>query len=198
MLPEIRRFVDEEVLPHVAVWDQRDELPDAVVQRLLDLGVFGAMVPPEHGGRGMPVAELVPVWRTLSQGWISLTGAVNPSGLATALLVRHGTDAQRARWLPGLAAGEVTASFSITEPQAGSDLKQTETTSTPLDGGGFRLDGEKRWVAGGVSSDVIFMLVEGPSCLVLPAEGRGSAGWSVEELGKIGSRGVESAAYAFD
>jgi len=198
MLPEIRRFVDDEVLPHVAEWDQRDELPDAVVQRLLDLGVFGALVPEEFGGRGMAVRDLVPVWRTLSQGWISITGAVNPSGLATTLLVRHGSDAQRSRWLPGLAAGEITASFSITEPQAGSDLKQIETTATPLDGGGYRLDGEKRWVAGGVSSDVIFMLVEGPSCLVLPAEGRGGAGWSVEELGKIGYRGVESAAYEFD
>src|SRR3954451_11463586 len=143
MLPEIRRFVDEEVLPHVAEWDQRDELPDAVVQRLLDLGVFGAIVPEEHGGRGLAVAALVPVWRALSQGWISLTGAVNPSGLATALLVRHGTDAQRARWLPGLAARAPTASFSITEPQAGSDIKQIETSATALSDGGFRLDGEK-------------------------------------------------------
>src|SRR3954471_22679412 len=126
MLPEIRRFVDEEVLPHVAEWDQRDELPDAVVQRLLDLGVFGAMVPEEHGGRGLAVADLVPVWRALSQGWISLTGAVNPSGLATALLVRHGTGAQRERWLPALASGAALASFSITEPQAGSDLSRME------------------------------------------------------------------------
>jgi alkylation response protein AidB-like acyl-CoA dehydrogenase len=198
MLPAIRRFVDDEVLPNVAEWDQRDELPDAVVDRLLSLGVFGALVPAEHGGRGLTVAELVPVWRTLSHGWISLTGAVNPSGLATALLVRHGTDAQRERWLPRIAAGEVTASFSITEPQAGSDLRQIETSATPLEGGGFRLDGEKRWVAGGLSSDVVFLLVEGPSCLILPAEGRGGEGWATEELGKIGYRGVESAAYVFD
>ena len=198
MLPEIRRFVDQEVLPHVAEWDQRDELPDEVVDRLLNLGVFGALVPEEFGGRGIEVRDLVPVWRTLSQGWISITGAVNPSGLATALLVRHGSAAQRARWLPELAAGRITASFSITEPQAGSDLRQIETSATALDGGGFRLEGEKRWVAGGVSSDVIFMLVDGPSCLVLPSEGRGSEGWSVEELGKIGYRGVESAAYVFD
>jgi alkylation response protein AidB-like acyl-CoA dehydrogenase len=198
MLPEIRRFVDEEVLPNVAAWDREDRLPESVVSRLLELGLPGAMVPAEHGGQGLTVAELVPVWRTLSQGWISLTGAVNPSGLATALLVRHGTEAQQARWLPELAAGRAVASFSITEPQAGSDIKQIETTATPLDGGGYRLDGEKRWVAGGVSSDVVFMLVDGPSCLVLPAEGRGSDGWAVEELDKIGYRGVESAAYVFD
>jgi alkylation response protein AidB-like acyl-CoA dehydrogenase len=156
------------------------------------------MVPPEHGGAGLTVAELVPVWRTLSQGWISLTGAVNPSGLATALLVRHGTDPQRERWLPLLAEGHAVAAFSITEPQAGSDLKRIETTATALDGGGLVLDGEKRWVAGGVSADVVFLLVEGPSCVILPADGRDGPGWEVGEIDKVGYGGVESAAYRFD
>ena len=94
------------------------------------LGITGALVPVEYGGPGLGVVDLVPVWRSLSHGWISLTGAVNPTGLATTLLVRHGTEAQRRRWLPGIAAGEVLASFSITEPQAGSDLSRMETTAT--------------------------------------------------------------------
>src|SRR4051794_766773 len=161
------------------------------------------MVPREYGGRGLGVAELVPAWRALSHGWISLTGAVNPTGLATALLVRHGSDAQRERWLPGIAGGDVLASFSITEPQAGSDIGRIETSARAREGGGLVLDGEKRWVAGGGSSDVIFLRaeVEGadkPSCVVLPAEGRESATWRVTDLDKVGYRGVESAAYAFD
>jgi alkylation response protein AidB-like acyl-CoA dehydrogenase len=97
----------------------------------------------------------------------------------------------------------VLASFSITEPQAGSDLGRLETSAHPLDGGGLRVDGEKRWVAGGVSSDVVFLMaeVEGaekPSCIVLPKDGRGTATWRVEELDKVGYRGVESAAYVFE
>jgi len=94
----------------------------------------------------------------------------------------------------------VLASFSITEPQAGSDLGRIETAAAPLARGGLVLDGEKRWVAGGVSSEVIFLLAEvdgAPSCVVLPAEGRGSDTWEVEELDKVGYRGVESAAYRF-
>src|SRR4051794_32854560 len=143
------------------------------------------MVPREYGGRGLGVSELVPAWRVLSHGWISLTGAVNPTGLATALLVRHGSEAQRERWLPPIARGEALASFSITEPQAGSDLGRIETSARPRPGGGLVLDGEKRWVAGGASSDVVFMLaaVEGsdkPSCIVLPAEGRGGSASQVE------------------
>jgi alkylation response protein AidB-like acyl-CoA dehydrogenase len=203
LLAAVRRFVDEEVLPCVAEWDREDELPAGVAQRLVDLGLTAALVDPGHGGPGLGVADLVPVWRTLSQGWISLTGAVNPSGLATALLTRHGTRAQQDRWLPGLAAGEVLASFSITEPGAGSDLSRIETSARPDGSGGLVLDGAKRWVAGGRSSDVVFMLVavEGadrPSCIVLPADGRGSAAWRVEDLDKVGYRGVESAAYVFD
>ena len=191
------------MLPEVAGWDRADELPQWALDRVVALGLTGVMVPKQYGGAGLGVAELAPAWRALSQGWISLTGAVNPTGLATALLVRHGTEAQRERWLPGIARGEVLASFSITEPQAGSDLRRLGTAARPLDDGGLVLDGEKRWVAGGVSSDVIFLMaeVEGadrPSCVVLPAEGRGSVTWAVEELDKVGYRGVESAAYRFE
>ena len=196
----VSRFVAETVLPQVEAWDRADELPHAVVDELAGLGVAGALVPREYGGPGLGVAELAPVWRALSHGWISLTGAVNPTGLATALLVRHGTEAQREQWLPPIGRGAVLASFSITEPQAGSDLGRIETAARPREGGGLVLDGEKRWVAGGVSSEVVFMLAEvggEPSCVVLPAEGRGSAGWAVEELDKVGYRGVESAAYRF-
>lgn len=199
----VRAFVDDTVLPEVAAWDAADALPASAMERLVALGLTGALVPRDHGGPGLGVADLVPAWRVLSQGWISLTGAINPTGLATTLLVRHGTDAQRARWLPRIASGEVLASFSITEPQAGSDLQRIETTARPADDGqGLVLDGDKRWVAGGVSSDVIFLMaaVEGdekPSCVILPATGRESATWRVTEIDKLGYRGVESAAYAF-
>jgi alkylation response protein AidB-like acyl-CoA dehydrogenase len=199
----VERFVDQTVLPHVAAWDRSDELPDGVVDELVALGLASAPVPAEYGGRGLGVAALVPAWRALSRGWISLTGAVNPTGLATALLVRHGTEAQRERWLPPIARGEVLASFSITEPQAGSDIGRIETTARRRDGGGLVLDGEKRWVAGGLTSEVVFLLAElegseRPSCVVLPADGRGDSGWEVEELDKVGYRGVDSAAYRFE
>ncbi len=200
----VRHLLADEILPHVADWDREDVLPQATLDRLVELGVPGALVPTRFGGPGLGVADLVHVWRTLSQGWISITGAVNPTGLATTLLVRHGSEAQQARWLPAIAAGEVLASFSITEPQAGSDLKRLETVASAApDGRGLVLDGTKRWVAGGRSSDVVFLMVahsdgvDKPSCVILPAEGRGCATWRVDDLDKMGYRGVESAAYVF-
>lgn len=203
LLTATRRFVDDVVLPGVARWDRDDELPEEAAAVLDGLNLTGALVAREDGGAGLTVAQLVPVWRVLSQGWISLTGAVNPSGLAVTLLQRHGSAQQQQRWLPELGSGAIHASFSITEPQAGSDLARLETSARPLPGGGLVLDGTKRWVAGGVSSDVVFLLVlvEGadkPSCVILPATGRGRGSWRVAEIDKLGYRGVESAAYEFE
>jgi alkylation response protein AidB-like acyl-CoA dehydrogenase len=203
VLDGVRRLVRDEVAPNVEDWDREDTLPESILERLAELGVPGALVPARYGGRELSVSAMVDIWRTLAQGWISLTGAVNTTALATALLVRYGTEDQRARWLPAIAAGEVWASFSITEPGAGSDLRRIETWVRSADDGGLVITGRKRWIAGGFSFPLAFMLanVTGtlrPSCIVLPADGRGSATWSVGALDKIGYRGVESAAWHFD
>jgi alkylation response protein AidB-like acyl-CoA dehydrogenase len=203
MLDAVRRLVDDVVLPSVERWDREDVLPAEVLERLGELGVPGALVPARYGGRELGVSAMVDVWRTLAQGWISLTGAVNTTALATELLVRYGTEEQRARWLGDIASGAVWASFSITEPGAGSDLRRIETWVEPVSGG-LLITGHKRWIAGGFSFPLAFMLanVKGqlrPSCIVLPAaEGRGTATWKVEPLDKLGYRGVESAAWQFD
>ena len=202
LLTATEAFVAGVVLPNVARWDRDDELPPEAADALTALNLTGALVGPEHGGPGRTLAELVPVWRALSRGWISLTGAV-PSGLAVTLLQRHGTPDQQRRWLPALGSGAIHASFSITEPQAGSDLARLTTSARVQPGYGLELSGTKRWVAGGVTSDVVFMLVRvdgspKPSCVVLPTSGRGSESWCVEEIDKVGYRGVESAAYRFD
>jgi alkylation response protein AidB-like acyl-CoA dehydrogenase len=202
MLGAVQELVRDVVAPQVQTWDREDVLPSSVLERLGEIGVPGALVPAAYGGRAVPVADMVDVWRTLAQGWISITGAVNTTALATALLVRYGTQAQRERWLPGIATGEVWSSFSITEPGAGSDLRRIETSVVPVDDG-LVITGRKRWIAGGFSFPLAFMLatVEGearPSCILLPAgTGRGSETWAVEPLPKLGYRGVESAAWRF-
>src|SRR3954471_2312384 len=97
MTAAVRRLVTGVVLPHVEGWDRHNVLPADGLEPLGRLGVPGARVPARYGGRELGVAAMVDVWRTLAQGWISLTGAVNTTALATELLVRYGTEAQRAR-----------------------------------------------------------------------------------------------------
>lgn len=203
MIEAVRTLVRDVVAPNVEQWDREDVLPQSVLSRLGELGVSGALVPEQYGGRAVPVSAMVDVWRVLAQGWISITGAVNTTALATALLVRYGTEAQRERWLPPIATGEVWASFSITEPGAGSDLRRLETVVEPMDGG-LVITGAKRWIAGGFTFPLAFVLatVKGQSrlsCVLLPAaHGREQDTWSVEPLDKLGYRGVESAAWRFD
>src|SRR5690349_19639968 len=95
MADAVRRLVDDTVLPNVERWDREDVLPQALLDELARVGVSGALVPERYGGREIPVSAMVDVWRILAQGWISITGAVNTTALATRLLVRYGTDAQR-------------------------------------------------------------------------------------------------------
>jgi alkylation response protein AidB-like acyl-CoA dehydrogenase len=173
-------------------------------QAVGEAGFVGVNLPEEYGGGGMGISELAIVTEELAaHGCPLLLLMVSPAICGT-LLARFGTPAQRERWLPAIASGQVLASFSITEPQAGSDLQRIETTARAADDGqGLVLDGDKRWVAGGVSSDVIFLMasIEGdekPSCVILPATGRETPTWRVTEIDKLGYRGVESAAYAFD
>ena len=93
MLDGVRRLVQEVVLPNVERWDREDVLPPEVLDRLGELGVPGAFVPEAVRRTRAAVSAMVDVWRTLAQGWISLTGAVNTTALATELLVRYGTEA---------------------------------------------------------------------------------------------------------
>jgi alkylation response protein AidB-like acyl-CoA dehydrogenase len=202
MLTECRELVRDEIAPHVDAWDRDDVLPPAILDRLGEIGAPGALVPARYGGPELPLASLVDVFRVLAQGWISVTGAINTTHLATGLLARYGTEAQRDRWLPGIAAGEIWSAFSITEPLAGSDLRHLRTRVQPAQEG-FIVDGEKRWIAGGRSFPLTCMLArvqddQRPSCILLPSEGRGSESWTVEMLDKLGYRGIESAAWRFD
>jgi alkylation response protein AidB-like acyl-CoA dehydrogenase len=199
----IRRFVDETVLPEVAAWDRADELPRRALDRLVEIGLTGALVPIEYGGPGLGVADLVPSWRALSQGWISLTGAINPTGLATALLVRHGTEAQRERWLPGFASGEMTTAIGMTEAGAGSDLAAIATTATP-DGDDWIVSGSKTFITNGYSADLIVVAARTPTAggqrsITLFAIEAGMEGFSRgRKLDKIGQHESDTAELFFE
>ena len=188
--------------PNVAEWDRDDDLPDGGARpagrarRHRRAGAGGVRRPrPRRRGARADLARAVARLDLADR-----RGQPDRPGHRAARAPRHG-GAARALAAAASPTASVLASFSITEPQAGSDLKRMETTRDRASDGGWCLDGTKRWVAGGASAPVIFMLVavDGePSCLVLPGEGRGGDGWIVGELDKIGYRGVESAAYHFD
>ncbi|MGE0160114.1 MAG: acyl-CoA dehydrogenase family protein [Gemmatimonadales bacterium] len=150
-----REFAETELRPRSAEWDARRALDDEVFGKLAEQGFLGMLVPEEHGGLGLDHTTYVTVLEELAWGDGAVALSVSAhNGLVATMLVRHGTDAQKARWLPALASGEVLGAFALSETQAGSDLAAMSTRAR-REGAGWRLEGDKRWVTNGARAGLL-------------------------------------------
>jgi len=145
VLATVRRFVEREVLPVAAGLERRDEYPHALVDRLGELGLFGATIPAAYGGLALDVTTYAMVVEELCRGWMSLSGVLNTHLLLAYLLHRHGTEEQRQRYLPAMAAGEHRGALCLTEPDAGSDVQAIRTTAV-RQGDSYVLNGSKTFI----------------------------------------------------
>ena len=198
----VRRFVEREVVPVATGLEHADEYPTRLVEGLRDLGLFGATVPPEHGGLGLDVPTYARIVEELSAGWMSLSGVINTHLIAAGLIARQGTDEQRARWLPAMAAGDLRGCLSLSEPDAGSDTRALRCKATP-DGEEYVLDGTKAWVTNGERAGIVALAArtpEGITCFMVEKEpGPLSGGIRVtRRVEKLGYKGVETVEMAYD
>jgi alkylation response protein AidB-like acyl-CoA dehydrogenase len=129
----VREFVDREVIPAAPALERDDVYPTELVERLGQMGFFGATVPEEYGGMGLDFVTYAMCVEELCRGFMSLSGVFN-THLICAYIVRvHGTDEQRQRWLPALASGERRAGLALTEPGCGSDVQAITTKARRVD-----------------------------------------------------------------
>ncbi len=146
LLDMVRRFVSERLRPLEAQISETDEVPDAVVAEMRELGLFGLTIPEEFGGLGLSMEEeclvAIEMGRT-SPAFRSVFGT--NVGIGSQGLVMFGSDEQKAKWLPGIASGEIVTSFALTEPEAGSDSAAVKTRAR-LDGDAYVLDGQKIFI----------------------------------------------------
>ena len=112
----MRGFVDKEILPHVAALERDDEYPTDIVEGMREMGLFGLMIPEEHGGLGESLLTYALVVEEIARGWMSVSGIINTHFIVAYLLQQHGTDEQKQALLPRMATGEVRGSFSMSEP----------------------------------------------------------------------------------
>lgn len=155
----VREFVEDEVRPSVGRMDVDDEYPQAHVDRMKELGLFGILIPRDYGGLGLSLMEYARIIIQLSKGWMSLAGILN-SHLVSAWMIEHfGTENQRSRHLPRMATGEIRAAMSMTEPHGGSDLQAIKTTAR-REGEGFAIEGEKMWCTNGLHASIIMLLTK--------------------------------------
>jgi alkylation response protein AidB-like acyl-CoA dehydrogenase len=155
----VRGFVEKEVYPVAEELEHRDEYPEAIVERMKEMGLFGLTVPEEYGGAGLDLMTYALVGVELSRGWMSLSGIMNTHFMAIYLLKKYGSDEQKQRWLPPMATGELRAALSMSEPGAGSDVQSIRCRADlASDGSHYLVTGQKMWVTNGLRAGLVVLL----------------------------------------
>lgn len=161
ILEAVRDFVDNEIIPVANDLEHADEYPQAIVDGLKEMGVFGLMIPEEYGGLGESLLTYALVVEEIARGWMPVSGVINTHFIVSYMLVQHGTEEQKAHYLPRMATGEVRGAFSMSEPGCGSDVAAI-TSKAVREGDEYVLNGQKMWLTNGGSSTLVAVLVLTP------------------------------------
>ena len=207
----VREFVNKEVVPVADDMEHKDEFPDAIVDQMKELGLFGLTVPEEYGGIGESLTAYALAVVELARGWMSLSGVLNTHFMGCYLIDKFGTDDQRNKFLPKMATGEWRAALAMSEPEAGSDVQAIRTRAV-TDGDDYVVNGSKMWLTNGLRSSLVMTLVKtdievdpphkGISMLIVEKEGgiaQPAPGLDVgKNIEKMGYKGVETTEMTFN
>ncbi|GAA4732945.1 acyl-CoA dehydrogenase family protein [Nocardioides endophyticus] len=212
----VRTFVEEKILPVATELEHADEYPTEIVEGLKELGIFGLMIPEEYDGLGESLLTYALCVEEIARGWMSVSGVINTHFIVAYMLMKHGTEEQKQKYLPRMATGEVRGAFSMSEPSLGSDVAaiKTKATRTQLDDGadGYEITGQKMWLTNGGTSTLVAVLVktdEGnesvyknmTTFLVEKEPGFGETAQGVTVPGKIdkmGYKGIDTTEMVFE
>jgi alkylation response protein AidB-like acyl-CoA dehydrogenase len=210
ILSTVKSFVDKEILPYATDLEHKDEFPEAIVEGMKEMGLFGLMIPEEYGGLGESLLTYALVVEQIARGWMSVSGVINTHFILAYMIRQHGTEEQKQHWLPKMATGEVRGGFSMSEPGCGSDVSAIKTKAV-ADGDEFVIDGQKMWLTNGARAGLVATLVrtdEGAESvyknmttfLVEKEPGFGKQGGLTipGKIEKMGYKGVETTEMVFE
>lgn len=205
LVDTVRAFVDRDVAPTVRDVEHANAYPEAWIERMKHLGIYGLAVPERFGGTPVSTRCYVLVTQELARGWMSLAGAMGGHTVVAKLLDLFGTPDQQQRFLPRMATGEVRATMALTEPGGGSDLQNMSTVARP-DGDHLVLHGAKTWISNARRSSLIAVLCKTDATATPRHAGisvvlveNPTPGLTVSrDLPKLGYNGVESCELVFD
>ena len=204
MVGAIRDFVQKEVVPVASKFDHADEYPAELVDKLAELGLFGAIVPKEYGGLELDNVTFAMIIEELCKGWMSLSGTLGSHSIMTYCIANFGTDEQKERFLPAIARGERRGGIGLTEPGGGSDLQNIQTNAV-RDGDDYVINGSKMFVTNGTTGNTFALLTKtdpdaepahkGISLFIIEKDGPGfTVGKNIK---KLGYRGIDTTEFAF-
>ena len=154
-----KKFTEKEIIPIAAELDRKGEdIPDHIYKKMGELGYFGILTPEEYGGVGMDHLALAIVTEELSRGWLSVGSLIARNVAISSMLLKFGSDAQKEKWLPKLASGEVQAAAAGTEADAGSDAANIRTSAVK-DGDQWVINGTKMFCTNAHKADVLAVFV---------------------------------------
>ncbi len=210
---EMRKFADSEVIGNAQIWHRTNSyIPLEIIAQMSELGVFGLTIPEEFGGMGLGKESMCVVSEELSRGYIGVGSLGTRSEIAAELILGSGTAAQKEKWLPKLASGEVLPTAVFTEPNTGSDLASIKTRAV-REGDVYKIYGNKTWITHPVRADLMTLLVRtNPKdtshrglSMLLAEKPRGDdknpfpvEGMSGTEIEVLGYRGMKEYEIAFD
>ncbi|SEB88551.1 Acyl-CoA dehydrogenase [Rhodococcus pyridinivorans] len=160
ILDTVRAFVDREIIPNAQELEHSDTYPQAIVDQMREMGLFGLMIPEEYGGLGESLLTYALCVEELARGWMSVSGVINTHFIVAYMIRQHGTEEQKQYYLPRMATGEVRGAFSMSEPELGSDVAAIRTKAKRDADGNYVINGQKMWLTNGGSSTLVAALVK--------------------------------------
>ena len=157
----VREFVEEQILPVATELEHRDEYPTQIVEGMKQMGIFGLMIPEEYGGLGESLLTYALCVEEIARGWMSVSGIINTHFIVAYMILQHGTEEQKQRYLPRMATGEVRGAFSMSEPGCGSDVAAIKTKAVrDCESDDWTINGQKMWLTNGGSANLVAVLVK--------------------------------------
>jgi alkylation response protein AidB-like acyl-CoA dehydrogenase len=204
LLGTVRRFVEREVVPVASELEHRNEYPHQIVERMKELGLFGATIPAEYGGLGLDTLTYAMIVEELCVGWMSLSGILNTHLLLAYMIRTNGTEDQKRRFLAGMAKGELRGALCLSEAHAGSDVQRIRTVAT-RHGDDYLVNGAKMWVTNGRHGNLYALVVKTDPHAEPPHKGmtlfiapKGPGITVSRDIEKLGYKGVDTCEVFFE
>ncbi len=209
LLDSIDKWIDRELRPVVVEHDHGDIWPAKIVDQMVDLGLFGATIGEEYGGLGLPATTYAKIVARISSYWMAPTGIFNSHLIMALAVEKFGTLAQRAKWLPKMARGEIRGGLALTEPDAGTDLQAIRMTARRVsdsEGDAYIVNGTKTWISNGIKGHAFALLVKTDASASPRYQGmslfiadKGLPGFRVgKKIEKLGYKSIDSAELIFE